>query len=232
MTRLTLSLGAALGLTLLASQSVQAGDLNEDSQVWTSVQVSKALSKRFSYSGTFIYRRAQDWSTSSLYASVPVMISYKLTDAISMSVGYAYLYIPGTRDLHENRGLTQLSINHGRWMGGNWDSTLTVEDRTVRESSKDAWRARWRLRYRTPFTGWQVNDKPVGLAAWIEPRTYLSDTDWGPKEGYDATRMYVGLEFALGKKTRLDVGYINHYAPRSGADTMNHALSAALQLNL
>lgn len=226
------SLVLAVAATPVCMASAHAGDLNEDSQIWTNISVSKPLSARWSYSGSAIYRRGQDWSEPTVSAVVPAIIGYKLSDSVTASLGYAYLYIPGRRPLHESRGLAQLSVNHGRWIGGSWDSVLTVEDRTVRESSDDAWRVRWRLRYRTKVPGWRIGDRPVGVAASIEPRLYLSNADWGPSDGYDATRHYVGLELPMSQSLRLDVGYFNHYAPRPGADTMNHAFSVALQINL
>ena len=59
----------------------------------------------------------------------------------------------------------------------------------------------------------------------------LNDTDWVPRQGFDQNRFFTGVGYAFTKNITGEIGYMNQYIIRRGANYMGHNLVVNLLAN-
>ena len=98
----------------------------------------------------------------------------------------------------------------------------------VEGRSGTGWRLRQLLRVQTPI----ARGGAVQLVTFTESFFNLNTTRWGARDGVDQWRSFMGVGFPVGRRARLEPGYLNQRVIRRGEDRTNHVLSATLSVGL
>ena len=87
-----------------------------------------------------------------------------------------------------------------------------------------AWRFRQLVRGQLPLTEGQGTQ----LVLWSEAFYNLNQADWGPREGFDRWRNFVGIAVPVTKGVTLEPGYLNQAVFRPGEDRFDHIASVTM----
>jgi hypothetical protein len=187
--------------------------------------------------------RFADDSSKFSQAIVRPGIGYQVTDTISVWAGYAWTptttpYVGNTYD--EHRAWQQL-IWSDKFSWGRLTSRSRLEQRFVPDhigtaanpgdpspaNSEMANRYRHLLKAAVPLSF------APGFSYIIQSEAFfgLNDTDWVPRRGFDQNRFFTGLGYAFNKNISAEVGYMNQYIIRRGANYMGHNLVVNLFMN-
>lgn len=175
--------------------------------------------------------RFADDSSKFSQAIVRPGIGYQITDTTSVWVGYAWTptttpYVSNTFD--EHRAWQQL-IWSDKFSWGRLTSRSRLEERFVPSHIGNDMAARYRhlLKAAIPLSF------APGFSYIIQSEAFvgLNDTDWVPRRGFDQNRFFTGLGYAFNKNISAEVGYMNQYIIRRGANYMGHNLVVNLFMN-
>lgn len=153
-------------------------------------------------------------------------LGYQLNDNNKVILGYAYQYGEppyAKTELNEQRAWEQ----HEYRVKFDNSDTLTfrtrLEERTVDISDDTAVRFREQVKLNHP-----LNSK-WSLVASEEYFVNINDANWGPKDGFDQNRGFVGVGYKFNDNYRTEVGYLNQYMNReNNYDRQAHILSVSL----
>lgn len=175
--------------------------------------------------------RFADDSSKFSQAIVRPGIGYQVTDTISVWAGYAWTptttpYVNNTYD--EHRAWQQL-IWSDKFSWGRVTSRSRLEQRFVPDHIGNDMANRYRhlLKAAIPLSF------APGFSYIIQSEAFvgLNDTDWVPRRGFDQNRFFTGLGYAFNKNISAEVGYMNQYIIRRGANYMGHNLVVNLFMN-
>ena len=153
-------------------------------------------------------------------------IGYRLSKKASVFVGYMFVHTdPVDRPAFDENRFYQHIVFPVAKMG---DVTVTartrMEARTVVGAEDLAWRFRQQVRAQMPLK----DDKGPLLVVWSEAFVNLNDADWGPREGMDRWRNFVGVSVPVAKGVMLEPGYLNQAVFRRGEDRFDHIASITM----
>lgn len=150
-------------------------------------------------------------------------LGWQAAPRFSLWAGYGRItnHRPG-RDQGEDRLWQQALWNVGPALGGQVTSRSRLEQRRVDGGGDTGWRVRQFLKYERPLrTGGDAS-----LVLWNETFVALNNADWGARAGFDQNRAFAGVGFSVAPKVRAEIGYMNQYIDRAGADDrVNHIAS-------
>jgi|SaaInlStandDraft_4_1057021.scaffolds.fasta_scaffold03259_7 hypothetical protein len=154
-------------------------------------------------------------------------IGYKLSDQVSVWLGYAWVRTYPERQDHtdEHRIWQQLSWNKLYSWGGLATRTR-LEQRFLNTGNDAGWRFRQFLKYTYP-----IFSERIYLSLWDEVFVNMNSTDWGAKSGFGQNRLFTGLGFFVDSKQhyRFELGYINQFVNlESQNNQMDHLISGSL----
>jgi hypothetical protein len=158
-------------------------------------------------------------------------VGYSPGDRSRVWVGYARYR---SRDragvfADEDRFWQQLDWKAGRFGGGDLSLRLRLEQRDISSASDTRHVARLRAKYVRPLG----TRAPQSLLLSIEPFFDLNTSDWGGSSGLSQSRVYVGLDWRLGRRTVMETGYMNqHFHVSSRPDRVNHLAILGFRVTL
>jgi len=153
-------------------------------------------------------------------------IGYRVSKKATVFVGYMFVHTdPVDRPAFDEHRIYQHVVFPVGKIG---DVTVTartrMEARTVVGAKDLAWRFRQQVRAQLPFE----EGKGSLLVVWSEAFLNLNDADWGPREGMDRWRNFVGVSVPLTKGVMFEPGYLNQAVFRRGEDRLDHIGSVTL----
>lgn len=157
-------------------------------------------------------------------------IGYQLTDTTSIWAGYAWAPTEApfvSRPIDEQRVWQQL-LWKDKFSFGTVQSRTRLEQRMVPQLGNDVGvRFRELLKLSVPLSF------APGFSYIIQDEVFvaLNTNDWVPRRGIDNNRFFTGLGYGFSKNVSGEIGYMNHYIIRRGANLMDHVLSVNLFLN-
>lgn len=151
-------------------------------------------------------------------------LGLQLAEGLILHAGYAWVarWPEQAPSVHEHRLWEQLFFT--RRFEETWDLLLRarLEQRFV--TSGDDVGLRFRFMARGAW--WLERDGPLALVLWDELFLGLGATDWGASSGFDQNRLFLGLAIRGLARTRFELGYLNLYLRRPGAeDRVDHVAS-------
>lgn len=157
-------------------------------------------------------------------------LGYDLNPDTTAWMGYAWIRNdPPAGGFDEHRIWQQLTWGK-RYDWGIPFSRTRLEQRFDERGSDVGWRLRQFVRWTRPV----ASGSRLGWRVWDEAFLDLNDTDWGQDVGLNQNRAFSGLGWTLDRSGRhtLEVGYLNQYLARDGADdASNHILAVTLLAN-
>lgn len=99
-----------------------------------------------------------------------------------------------------------------------------IEQRMFEGRDDTGWRLRQMIRVQLPI----ARGGAVQAIASSEGFFNLNATDWGARRGVDQWRNFVGIGLPVGKRFRIEPGYLNQRVFRRGEDRTNHAFFTTL----
>jgi hypothetical protein len=217
---------AAIAATAMLAISASARAAEEDANVWLAQTANINAGDDL-----VLWLEAQERFTNDASRLGQLLlrpaIGYKLDKSTTVFVGYAYVMTDpaGPPKTNEHRVFQQLSF---RLFGDGKGLTLTgrtrLEQRFLEEQPGTGWRLRQQLRLSAP-----LSEKVTGVV-WTEPFIGFNETGF-QRDGIGLWRNFVGVSLPIGKKFRLEPGYLNQYVVRTGSDRIDHTLNASLNAN-
>lgn len=216
---------AAAALTLLAAFPTPASAQEQDGEAWASFWVTAPVSGKLLgwVDGSL---RASDHGTDSPTVLIRPLVGVQATKSLSLWGGYTYVVSnpTGRAAVHEHRAVQQAMWNVGKVAGGTLVSRTRLEQRWVEGRSGTGHRLRQMFRYATP-----IDRHKTQFVLSSETFVAFNSTPFGQAAGFDQVRNFVGLNVPLAPKVTADIGYMNRYIRRRGAeDRMDHILPVTL----
>lgn len=233
MERITIAALAATAALLCPAAAGADTDINHAGQIWGSVQFTAPLADNW-FASIDIQPR---WSTKNGATApitfIPPVISHRLNDRVTVSGGYLYAYIDGSRisGFHEDRIFQSAAIQLGA-IGNLGIRSQTRLEQRKRSIGKDwNWRVAQTILFALPLTK-SESGGPVGIAS-TELYLNLNDADWGARKGYDDLWSFVGVQMPLRADTAIEFGYLNQRQRAvNGRANMNHAAVIGVSFQL
>lgn len=226
-TRTLTAIVCAAALALTASP-VQAED---DTQVWGTVLANGAVR-----GDLFVWLETQARLTDDIGGGSQLIVRPAIGARIARDahavVGYAFIRndpeTGGTTQ--ENRFWQQVQFVPVRNAAGAplIISRTRLEQRTIEGRDGAGWRLRQFVRAQLPI----ARQGKIQAIALAEGFFNLNSTAWGARDGVEQLRTFVGVGLPVGKRMRLEPGYLNQHVFRPGADRTNHILSTTLLIGL
>jgi hypothetical protein len=213
----------AATLAALATLATPARAQKRETQAWTALFVTvkaPSESRTSGFSGWFDLHGRRGASATTVL--VRPGLGYRLSDAVSLWAGYAYVgaYADGPPNVYEHRAWQQALVG-----GSVGQLTLQLRPRVeqrFRGGEDPALRAR--LFARANVALWPKG--PLAIATWDEVFVQLHTTSWGAPGGFDQNRLFLGLGFTQGA-LRLEAGYLSAIVRRAD-DSLLHQQNLAL----
>jgi hypothetical protein len=220
------------GSAPLAAQGQPEKEINEQTQVWLSVNSTSRFTDRWGAVGDFHIRR-NDFLRDPSFYFLRFGAHYWLTEAVAVTLGYAHNWVAPAHEewntwTQENRIYQQVQYatnvgkvrvlhrlrNEQRWQQEVVDDALTGEDRFSD-----------RVRYLVSLTI-PVSGKPS------VPSLVVSDeilVQFGPEivaNTFDQNRLFLGIKKGLGRTWSFDLGYMLVYQEKASGYQydLNHTL--------
>jgi hypothetical protein len=187
--------------------------------------------------------RFADDSSKFSQAIVRPGVGYQLTPTTSIWVGYAWTptTTPFVKNTYDEHRVWQQVIWSDKFSWGRLTARGRLEERFVPDhigtasnpgdpspaNSTMAGRYRQLIKASIPLSF------APGFSYVIQDEAFVSlnDTDWVPRRGFDQNRFFTGLGYAFTPQITGEVGYMNQYIIRRGANYMGHILSVNLLMN-
>jgi len=203
---------------------VPAGASAADAELWTTLTARGSIRGPVLGEADFVARFSHD--DGGLYeARVGGFLGYKMTDRVSLWVGYTRLnrYADGRVTSTEDRPREQITADLGHVLGATVSGRLRLEQR-LRSGGGVGWRVRPQIR-----ASWPIGKAGLALFAAHESFVALNDTASGQRSGYERMRNSAGVTLPLSRQVKAELGYLNQYSFRSGRpDAVDHVGSLAL----
>lgn len=205
---------------LLVGAAPAHAETDHDAQAWGTLNLIGAVSDRVDL-GMEVQGRFQDGEMVQLLLRPSV--SRKLDGGYALTAGYLYFRNapPGLSASSEHRSWQQVSGPLGRIGALRVTGRTRLEQRFFVGGDETGWRLRQQVRGQVPLRPGSRR----ALVAWNETFVGLNATDWGARAGIDQTRTFVGVTTPLGRRSSIDVGYLNQLIVRTGPDRMNHVVA-------
>jgi hypothetical protein len=221
---------STLPLLILATAlplSSPAMATKEDSQVWTTGNVTVKLSDRWRIQDEIVGRFSDN--RHGLYEiENNLLLGYQLSKKVSLWAGYTHdpQYAGGDFTIMEHRAREQAVFSKiAQFAGGSLDARLRFEERW--RDGLDGTGVRFR-----PYVKFTLPFKKGGKTALVishESFINLNTTTFQKQSGYERMRNLIAISTPLTKNVSAEIGYLNQYgAVRGGEDTMDHTTSIAL----
>lgn len=215
---------AAFAALLLAPIS-PAFAQDHDFQQWTLLVAQGPIKDDILVQAEIQPRLTNDASRLGQFQISPA-IGYRVSKKATVFVGYMFVHTdPVDRPAFDEHRIYQHVVFPVGKIG---DVTVTartrMEARTVVGAKDLAWRFRQQVRAQMPIE----KEKGALLVVWSEAFYNLNDADWGPREGMDRWRNFVGVSLPLTKGVMLEPGYLNQAVFRRGEDRLDHIASVTL----
>jgi uncharacterized protein DUF2490 len=154
------------------------------------------------------------------------LVGYDVTKTSSLWAGYGEVttFLAAGGYQHEHR-LFQQHL----WSGPARGATLSVrtrfEERDVDGNSNWSFRVREQVRYSQV-----LGHGPFLIIGWDEIAFHANTTSRYAR-GFDQNRAFIGVGRTIRTRSRLEVGYLNHYLHSLGApNRMNHVLATTVNV--
>mgnify|MGYP000120735394 CR=1 FL=1 len=202
----------------------------DDFQQWLTLSAKADLADKVAVQNELISRFSDD--RGGLYEiENSLLLGYKLSKSVTAWAGYVHNpnYAAGDFTVMERRAREQLTIdNFAELAGASLSARVRLEQRWRDGLDGTAWRMRPYVKLGVPLGG--KNAPTLNLTA--EPFVNLNNTAFQSVDGLERIRSAVSLNFPVSKALKLEAGYLNQRRfVRSGPDTEDHALTAALSLS-
>lgn len=100
---------------------------------------------------------------------------------------------------------------------GKLQNRSRFEQRTVTYTGGTALRWRQAIKYTYPI------DKDWGFSIGDEIFVNLNTVNWGPVQGFDQNRLFIGPTYKINNETKIEFGYMNNYVNKDlKSDLNNH----------
>lgn len=174
--------------------------------------------------------RFGDNSTKFSQALIRPGLGYKINDTTSIWAGYAWAptSTPFVSVPFDEQRVWQQLLWSDKFSFGKVTARSRLEQRMAPRLGDDvAVRYRQLLKLAVPLTF------APGFSFIVQDEVFvgLNTNDWRARRGIDNNRFFTGIGYAINKNVTTEVGYMNHYLIRRGANLMDHILSANLFLN-
>jgi hypothetical protein len=220
---------------MLFTSSTQA-ELVDDSQLWSNITLNTGLGvvdprlKNFRFWLDGQGRFGNNFSDLS-QGQIRPGLGYSLSDKTTVWLGYVYTFTSSPfakRDFDEHRIWQQFLWTQPTKQWGTLTSRTRLEQRFAETGNDVAWRVRQMFKI-----SWPIPFNPsFSLVASDEVFVNLSNADWGPNQGLDQNRAFVGAGYNFDKHIKTEIGYMNQFIDRPvSPDRMDHILSVNLLLN-
>lgn len=215
----------ALSATVLALLPTAAYAQEQDGEAWGSFWVWGPVSGKLLgwVDGSL---RASDRGTDSPTILIRPLVGVQATKSLSLWGGYTYVFTDptGGAAVHEHRAVQQALWNVGKVAGGTLVSRTRLEQRWVEGRAGTGHRLRQMFRYTTP-----IDKRNTQFVLSSESFVAFNSTPFGQAAGFDQVRNFVGVNVPLAPKLTADIGYMNRYVRRRGAeDRMDHIVPVTL----
>lgn len=153
-------------------------------------------------------------------------IGYRISKKATVFLGYMFVHTdPVDRSaFDENRFYQHIVYPIGKVGNVSVTARTRIEARMVVGAEDLAWRFRQQVRAQVPFQ----KEKGALFVLWSEAFYNANDADWGPREGMDRWRNFVGVSVPLTKGVMFEPGYLNQSVFRKGEDRLDHIASVTL----
>ncbi len=157
-------------------------------------------------------------------------IGYQVTDTTSIWAGYAWAPTepPFSSVPFDEQRVWQQVLWKNQFSFGTVQSRSRLEQRMAPQLGNDVGvRFRELLKLSVPLAF------APGFSYIVQDEVFvaLNSNDWVPRRGIDNNRFFTGLGYAFDKNITGEIGYMNHYIIRRGANLMDHILSVNLFFN-
>jgi|SRR5687768_412419 hypothetical protein len=160
-------------------------------------------------------------------------LGYQINETTSIWAGYAwaptdYPFVSKAVGPVDEQRVWQQLLWKDKFSFGSVQSRTRLEQRMIPQLGDDVGvRFRELLKLSVP-----LNFAP-GFSYVVQDEVFiaLNTNDWIPRRGLDNNRFFTGLGYAFNKNVSTEIGYMNHYIIRRGANLMDHVLSVNLFLN-
>lgn len=206
-------------------QTVQAGELIEDSGAWVQVVAEgslKVIAPSLEKGRLWLEGQTRfDGDFNNWYQGmVRTAIGYSLSDRATIWAGYTWL---PTHNIGKQYIAQQdiwpafrynLPTSIGTFMFRTmWESNFGIGEQ-IRE------RPRQMIKFTHPFDF----EKRFSFIAWDEVFYRVNTTNWGGKSGFDQNRAFAGVGWTFNNNIRTELGYLNQYIDDANHNnaTMHH----------
>lgn len=218
-------LSPAIAALLLGLAPCPLAAQDHDLQQWTLLVAQGPIKDDLLVQAEIQPRLTNDASRLGQFQITPA-IGYRVSKKATVFIGYMFVHTdPVDRPAFDENRIYQHVVYP---LGKLGDVTLTartrMEARTVVGAEDLAWRFRQQVRAQMPFD----EDKGPLLVVWSEAFLNLNDADWGPREGMDRWRNFVGVSVPVAKGVMREPGYLNQAVFREGEDRFDHIASVTM----
>lgn len=213
---------SALALApLMMGLSAPASAQQVDSQGWLQVNAKVKIDDR--WSGTLEgIARTSDRQGAIYTTELGGLIAYKISTKVELGLGYRHVAFHNRNTgADEDRLRQHIVASFGRVT-----TRLRLDERFHPGGAEVGFRIRPLIRYNLPVGGRRTLF--VSHEDFVLPNT----TRWGQRAGWERMRNIVGMTFPLGRRSNIELGYLNQYRfARAGArPQMDHALNVQISL--
>jgi hypothetical protein len=215
----------SLAVFAAALASHPASAVEHDFQQWTLLVAQGPVKDRLLVQGEIQPRLNNGASRLGQFQISPAL-GYRLNKRTAVYVGYMFVHTDpvGRPAFDENRLYQHVVFQVGKIGNVALTTRTRIEARTVVGAEDLGWRFRQQVRAQLPL---REASKPL-IVVWSELFYNLNDADWGPLEGIDRWRNFVGVAVPLGKELTLEPGYLNQAVFRPGEDRLDHIASVTM----
>lgn len=223
--RRSLALRGGAGAALCLAAAGPALGAEHDFQQWTLLVAQGPIKGRLLVQGEIQPRLTTDVTRLGQFQISPA-VGYRLNKRTAVYVGYMFVHTDpvGRPAFDENRLYQHVVLQLGKIGDVALSARTRIEARTVVGAEDLGWRFRQQLRAQIP-TG--AGPGPQ-IVVWSEAFYNLNDADWGPREGFDRWRNFVGVAVPLTRELTLEPGYLNQAVFRPGPDRFDHIASVTM----
>jgi hypothetical protein len=215
---------AALAALVAAAPSV--AQTSRDEQLWLNLSLNGTLSEGVPWQAEVQPRWDKGMSRHAVLL-FRLAAGKRIAKNVTVWQGYVHQkqYQDGA-DRNEERSYQQLNWQAatGRW--GSLQFRTRFEQRWFSNGNDMGLRARQQVRYEKPLG---TSDRAVVAVATGELFFNLRDTDYGARDGFEASRTFAGLRVPLSDRHSVEAGYLAQYSDDSAPGAaLAHILSVTL----
>ena len=157
-------------------------------------------------------------------------LGYQVNNTTSIWAGYAWAPTtsPFTKIPVDEQRVWQQVLWRDKFSFGTVQVRSRLEERMIPQLGQDVG-----LRYRQLLKLSVPLSFAPGFSYIVQDEVFvaLNTNDWVPRRGLDNNRFFTGIGYAITKEITGEIGYMNHYIVRRGANLMDHILSINLLAN-